>query len=68
MKKLSQMNDTELFCVLAGSEGIMPQIVMSGVVEAYEKHTGDRALSGNISLSQMVRNYIDGAYDSEATA
>jgi len=52
---LRTMNDTELFCVLTGSRGIMAQARLQRVIRAY------RAMGGpSASLSQMVQAVLAG--------
>ena len=55
-KTLSEMNNRELFSVLSGSRGIMPQMMLRKVVLAYRK----RRQNSNVDLMTMVRAYMNG--------
>ena len=55
-KTLSEMNNRELFSVLSGSRGIMPQMMLRKVVMAYRKCRR----GSNADLMTMVRAYVNG--------
>ena len=55
-KTLSEMNNRELFSVLSGSRGIMPQMMLRKVVLAYRK----RRVNPDADLMTMVRAYLNG--------
>jgi hypothetical protein len=53
-KKLSEMNDRELFGVLCGNQGVMAQMYLRKAVIAYRsRHNGQGA-----PLSVIVREYL----------
>ncbi len=53
-KTLSEMNNTELFNVLAGGRGIMAQFQLQQIILAYRQtHKGTKA-----DLMTMVQDYL----------
>jgi len=50
-KKFTEMNNGELFSVLTGSYGIMPQMLLKDIISKYKKLHGECN-----DLSKMVRD------------
>ena len=55
-KTMLEMNNTELFNVLAGSKGVMPQMYMQDAIRAYRKAHGT---SKKVDLHTMLVSYVD---------
>lgn len=53
-KKFYDMNNQELFCVLAGDQGIMPQKLIKDILKQYLNEHKEYA-----DLQTMVRTIID---------
>jgi len=52
-KKLIDMNNSELFSVLAGDYGIVPRALLCDIITKYEKRFGHRD-----ELTTMVREFV----------
>ena len=61
MKKLSEMDNKELFSVLAGSD-VVGQAYLQKIVRAYLRHSKETDRQDDADLKTMVKEYLDGKY------
>ncbi|MCR5486727.1 MAG: hypothetical protein K6F35_04260 [Lachnospiraceae bacterium] len=61
MKKLTEMDNKELFSVLAGSD-VIGQAYLKKVVKAYLKHAKAVGREEDVDLKTMVKEYMEGVY------
>ncbi len=61
MKKLTEMNNRELFSVLAGSD-VIGQAYLKKIVRAYLKNSKETGREGDVDLQTMVKEYMEGKY------
>ena len=63
MKTFIEMNNRELFAVLAGNQGVMAQMELQNIVKAYLSHCRrtDNA-HPDVDLQTMVKEYLEGTY------
>ncbi len=61
MKKLTEMNNRELFSVLAGSD-VVGQAYLQRIVRAHLKHAKETGRREDVDLMTMVREYTEGLY------
>ena len=55
MKTLSEMNNRELFCVLTGDKGVVPQAMLQNMIRAYKaRHPEKAGKIGEVDLSAIV--------------
>ncbi len=62
-KKLSEMDNRELFLALTGTYGIILQAQLKEIVLKYLKYTEQKHLPDDITLKTMVQHYESGMYD-----
>ncbi len=55
MKALTEMNNRELFCVLTGDKGVLPQAQLQDIIHRYKRKYPERAGKfGEMDLSAIV--------------
>ncbi len=64
MKPLTEMNNRELFSVLAGSD-VIQQAYLQKIVRTYLRHSEKEANHTDIDLMTIVKDYMDGKYGKE---
>ena len=62
-KKIEDMTNRELFCVLTGTEGVLEQARLQRVVRLYIRHSQLHGEERDKDLRTMVREYLEGVYD-----
>ena len=55
-KTMAEMNNKELFSVLTGSRGIVPQMLLQNIIRTYRKGR----MNANADLRTMVQAYLGG--------
>ncbi len=56
MKSLTEMDNRELFCVLTGDRGVVPQAMLQNMIRAYQKKYPEKVGQiGEVDLSAIVR-------------
>ncbi len=61
MKTLAEMNNRELFSVLAGSD-VIQQAYLQKIVRAYLKYSKHEGHDQVVDLMTMVKDYMAGKY------
>ena len=65
-KSMAEMTNRELFCVLTGTEGVVPQAQLQRVIRLYLRHIKLHGEERDADLRTMVREYLEGRYDDVA--
>ena len=56
MKALTEMDNRELFCVLTGDRGVVPQAMLQNMIRAYKQKYPERVGQiGEVDLSAIVK-------------
>lgn len=61
MKKLTEMNNRELFAILAG-DNVIQQVYLKKIVRMYLKYAKKEHLDGDVDLQTMVHDFSEGKY------
>ena len=62
-KKLTEMDNRELFLTLTGTYGVLLQARLQNIVRLYLKYSEQKHLPDDITLKTMVEQYTQGLYD-----
>ncbi len=61
MKKLTEMNNRELFSILTGSD-VIQQAYLQKIVRLHLKYVHENHIEEDCDLMTMVREYMEGVY------